>query len=127
MALLADELLLGIELDGGADEGIVGGEALGVAGGWGMVGLLALGQPLSNRQAQPDSASETYHGVPVLVDFIGPDNFLRNNRLASVETRPEPCFAQLPHDAVGPCLVDVLVVVNPFHVHHTAALGNPEF
>ena len=125
-----DELLLGEELLLELlEEGLLGDGALvlGVDGVWGVVGLLALGQPLSNRQAQADSASAAYHGVPVLVDFIGPDNFLRSHRLPLVETRPEACFAQLPHNAVGPCLVDVLVIVNPFQVHHPAALGNPEF
>jgi hypothetical protein len=48
---LLDELLL---------EGLLllvdGGVELGVEGGWGVVGLLALGQPLNNRQAQPTPA-----------------------------------------------------------------------
>ena len=48
---LLDELLLGglLLVDGGVE--------LGVDGGWGVVGLLALGQPLNNRQAQPTPAS----------------------------------------------------------------------
>ena len=44
---LLDELLLLVD----------GGVELGVDGGWGVVGLLALGQPLNNRQAQPTPAS----------------------------------------------------------------------
>ena len=54
---MLDALLLDDELGGGVDDGVGGGEELGVAGGWGTVGVLALGQPLSIRQAQPSTAS----------------------------------------------------------------------
>jgi len=53
---LLDELLLGGLLLGGLLL-VDGGVELGVDGGWGVVGLLALGQPLNNRQAQPTAAS----------------------------------------------------------------------
>jgi hypothetical protein len=55
---LSDELLWGelwLEEEdgggGGALEGVEGGEVGGGVGGCGVVGLLALGQPLSNMQA----------------------------------------------------------------------------
>ncbi len=50
LGLLDEELLGDPELDGGAPDDD-GGVELGVDGGWGVVGLLALGHPLSSRQA----------------------------------------------------------------------------
>ena len=57
LELLLEELLLGellleellLLLEGGEEEGMEGIE-LGTDGGWGTVGLLALGQPLNNMQ-----------------------------------------------------------------------------
>ena len=54
--LLEDGLLGGLELDGGEPEEL-GGVELGGDGGCGVVGLLALGQPLSRKQAQVIPAS----------------------------------------------------------------------
>lgn len=60
LLLAVDELLLGglpLLLGGGAGGGVGGGVELGVEGVCGVVGLLALGQPLSSRQAQASPAS----------------------------------------------------------------------
>ena len=116
LELLEDELLL--------EEGAL---VLGVDGVWGVVGLLAMGQPLRSRQAQAGSASLAIQGVPVLFNFISPDNFLGLHRLTGFQARPEPGFAQLAHHAVSPGPIDVLVIVDPLQVNHPAALGNPEF
>ena len=116
MALLADELLLDVELDGGADEGIVGGEALGVAGGWGMVGLLALGQPLSNRQAEAATAAPS-NRVNSLVYVIGPDQFICPRRLARDETGPEMRIAQVPHQP-NCRTIGLRVLIQALQVNH---------
>ena len=59
--LLWGELWLEEEDEGGALEGVEGeeegGELGGGAGGCGVVGVLALGQPLSNRQAASKPAN----------------------------------------------------------------------
>ncbi len=117
MALLADELLLDVELDGGADEGIVGGEALGVAGGWGMVGLLALGQPLSNRQAEAATAAAPSNRVNSLVYVIGPDQFICPRRLARDETGPEMRIAQVPHQP-NCRTIGLRVLIQALQVNH---------
>jgi hypothetical protein len=59
--LLGGELWLEEGDDGGAPEGVEGGdegdELGGGVGGCGVVGLLALGQPLSNKQAASKPAN----------------------------------------------------------------------
>ena len=94
--LFEDELLLdedGDE-DGGMPEGVAGGDVgdeLGVAGGWGVVGLLALGQPLSimHVAASPSSfASERrFICLRLMCNGIGFYNILRNDCFPVSKTR----------------------------------------
>lgn len=88
--LLDDELE---ELDG----------LLGVAGGCGVVGLLALGQPASNRHrpaTEPARARRT-HALLWLLDFIGPHYHFCILWFSHGQPRPEACSAQRPHYPVS--------------------------
>jgi hypothetical protein len=82
--LLLDELLLELLLEELLLEGAL---VLGVEGVWGVVGLLALGQPVRSRQAQTTSgaalsgaalsgAAASFENCAVLFDLIGPYNLL---------------------------------------------------
>jgi hypothetical protein len=84
---LLDELLeegLPLELGGG-----VGGVELGVLGGCGVVGLLALGQPASNRQTLQMPVSCANSMLFLGVDFICPDQFVRPHWLSRLEAGTE--------------------------------------
>ena len=121
--LLEDELLweelLELEL-----------EELGGCGIVGVVGLLALGQPVSATQAptaRPSCISRM--GVARLLPLcrvIGPNAYLCLHWLHTLEPRPEAGLAQLPHQAVGLRLV-FQIVVEPGQVNDPAARRYHEF
>ena len=95
--LLLAELLLELLLDELLLEGAL---VLGVEGVWGVVGLLALGQPVRSRQAQTaisgaalSGASNSLVSCAVLFDLIGPDNLLRVHWFPLLEARAEEGLA----------------------------------
>lgn len=116
--LLDDELLLEEDDDGEL--------VLGVEGVWGVVGLLALGHPASNRQAQASPASLMAGRRSGLFNVVRSDNFLRPDRLTRLEAGPESGFAQFPYQPVGLALRRV-VFVHTLKVHHPAFRAYPEF
>jgi hypothetical protein len=82
-----DEELLELEeelLEEGED-----GLEVGVEGVCGVVGLLALGQPLSSRQAQASPASCNAVRDVALINNVGFDNFFSLYWLARLKTGPE--------------------------------------
>ena len=119
--LLEDELGLPLLLGGG-----VGGVEEGVDGVWGVVGVLALGQPESNRQAQATAARRASTGPGLLFDIICPDQFFRRYRLLALEAGTEPDVAQIAQQAQRH-VVQVGVVVQPLQVLHPAARIHVEF
>jgi hypothetical protein len=122
---LLDELLLG---GGGLLlGGVLEGAALGVGGGvCGVVGLLALGQPLSSRQAQASPPSLRSNPCIVLFDDIGPDKFFRLYWFARLKTWAESGFAQFAHQAIG-FAIALGIFVQPLQVNHAPAVIHPEF
>ncbi len=97
-----DELELGELLDGGV-----------VLGVWGVVGLLALGQPASNRQAQASAAGGANRDrgvVRVLPDFIISGHVFNGDWLAHGQRRAKPGFSQFAHDAVYLAAAQVVFV-----------------
>jgi hypothetical protein len=115
--LLLEELLDDEELELGVDGGV------GVCG---VVGLLALGQPLSNTQALAMAASFARLFCCALFNAISPDHFFGIHRFAVLETGTEFRLAQFAHQAVGLSGVD-LVFINPLQVYHTTFFCHPEF
>ena len=118
--LLCEELLeLELEL-----------EELGGCGIVGVVGLLALGQPVSATQAptaRPSCISRM--GVASLLPLcrvIGPNAYLCLHWLQTFESRSEAGLAQLPHQAVGLRLV-FQIVVEPGQVNDPAPRRYHEF
>ncbi len=95
LGLDVGELGLGVELE-------LGGELdVGGAGGCGVVGLLALGQPLSTKQAQLSAATliSCAGSVPLspIARVISPNHFLSDHRLTVFKARPKAGFAQFAH------------------------------
>ena len=107
------ELLEG--LLGGGLEGLLGGlllglegeEELGGDGGCGVVGLLALGQPLRirHRLAAPAAFSARLIDIVVLPfrRVICPDYTFCRHRITIFEPRPESGAPQLAHKSVRNC------------------------
>lgn len=127
--LLEELLLLDEELleDGLPEE--EGGVELGVDGGvgvWGVVGLLALGQPLSNTQAPAMAASFARLLCCALLNAIRSDHFFRIHWLAGFQARAEFRPAQFAHQPVGSGSVD-FVFINPFQIHNPSFFCHPEF
>ena len=98
--------------DGGCELGdeALGGVALGILGGCGMVGLLALGQPASNRQAQDRPANALRCADLLAIDNIGSYHLGRIDRFAVHESGPERRFAQLAHEAIDFTAIALSVV-----------------
>ena len=134
LELLDGELLE--ELEGLLDELLLGGlplllggvEALGLGGEGvcGVVGLLALGQPLSNRQAQASVPNLEISPPYALFNVKCPDKFVCPCWLATLKTGPKLCLPQLTHQSVGLAVADV-VVIHALQVYHSPAIADPEF
>ena len=97
-----EELLLDEELDG----------LLGVAGGCGVVGLLALGQPANNRHRPATEAGgmKRVSALLWLLDFIGPCYHFRVLWLSHGQSRPETGLAQRAQHPVCRPLFEVAFV-----------------
>ena len=129
--LLLEELLEELEeLLDELEELLDDGAELGVEGGWGTVGLLALGHPLSATTAAPTSASLVSMPMRPLplpaCCVICPTQFIGIHRFTGLESWPEAGLAQLPHKAIGPGFV-LQAVVDSAHIDHPAARADPEF
>ena len=128
--LLAEELLLDELLDelllGGGGLLLGGGGVLGVAGGCGRGGLLALGQPLSNRQVQTTPPSLRSRCWIVLFNVKCLDKFFRLCGLPCLKTWSELGFTQLAHQAVG-LAVDGFIFIQALQVNHAPARAHIEF
>lgn len=132
--LLCDSLLelLDDGLDGGELELGGGGlEELGGVGSCGVVGLLALGQPLNNMQAQVMPAARPSWRpltgrLGLLGNFIGIGNILGAHGHLILESRAKRCDAQLAHQAIGFAL-KLLVLVQPFKLSDPALFSNSKF
>ena len=96
--------LLGDPEDEGGELELLGGVALGIDGGWGVVGLLALGQPVSSTQADTIAAKPRAGWrfarclrVGLLGNFVGMNNSLSAHWLKALKSRAKPGSAQLAH------------------------------
>lgn len=127
LELLDEELLLELLellLDGLLLLG--GGVELGGVGVCGVVGVLALGHPLSSRQAQVSPPTLRSNLCIALVDIIGPDKFFRLYWLSRIKPRSKRCFTQLAHQAVGRS-VTALAFIQALQVYHASAVTDSEF
>lgn len=94
---LDDELELELELEL-EDELELELDGLGMLGVCGCVGLLELGQPLSNTQALAIATAMIIRpGGTDLLYVIGFDNVYTLHWFAHLKSGPEPCFAQFAH------------------------------
>lgn len=119
-----DEELL--ELDEELLEEGEDGLELGVEGVCGVVGLLALGQPLSSRQAQASPASCNAGRDFPLINNVGFDNVFRLYWLARLKTGPKSHLTHFPHQAVRTAYID-FIFVNPVQAEYLASFGDGEF
>jgi len=92
-----------------------------------VVGLLALGQPLSSRQIQASPPSLRSRSQMVLFNVKCPDNFFRLYWLSCLETRPELRFAQRTHQAGARRGVAFLTFIQALQIDHSSALTHAEF
>ena len=116
LGLLDEELLGAPELDGGAPDDD-GGVELGADGGWGVVGLLALGQPVSSQQAQAIPVHVTagrmnalYCGILLGADFIRMGHFLGHDRVHRFKPRTKWGRTQFAHE------FDARTLIFLFHI-----------
>lgn len=107
-------------------EGGVGGVALGIEGGCGVVGLLALGQPARNAQAQTTSPRRERGRHRSTIDMVGFDNFFGFHGLSALEPGAELRPAQLLHEAVGLC-IEIGVGIQTHQIDDTALGIDREF
>lgn len=124
--LLLDELLLD-ELLGELGDGR---EALGGEGMLGVVGVLALGQPLSRAHspAAPRARASGFLVPSVLpvVDVIGYHQSGCFHRHSIRDARPEGRLAQAAHDVIG-LVVKGGIFIQPVQIHDLAAGAHSEF
>ena len=120
---LLDDELLELELELELDE-------LGGCGMVGVVGLLALGQPVSATQATTarPSCISCFRDTRLLplCRVIGPHTYLCLHRIHTLKPRAEAGLAQLPHQPVGLRLV-FKVLVQPVQVNHPARRRDRKF
>ena len=125
--LLLEELLDELLLDELLEELLLDGElALGTEGVCGWVGLLELGQPARSRHSTAMLPLAARRWLISVLDNIGPEYVFSRHRLPLFKPGPEGCFAQFAHQAVGPPLVD-LVLVDPLEVQNATARVDSEF
>lgn len=107
-------------------DGGVGGVALGVEGDCGVVGLLALGQPASNAQAQTNSPRRERGRHRSTVDMVRSDNFFSFHGLTALEPGTELRPAQLLHETAGLC-IEIGVGIQTHQIDDTALGIDREF
>ena len=118
---LLDELLEGLLGGVGGVEDGVGG-----VGGWGVVGVLALGQPTSSRQTRQIPANCSSKRLFRWFDVICPNQFVSHHRFSCLKPGSKFRAAQQPHQANGRG-VHILVGIQPDQVYHPAAAVHSEF
>lgn len=97
----------------------LGGVLLGTCG---VVGLLALGQPASNRQAQASASGAVNPATALLLsllEFILLGHVFRNHWLAHRQRGAEPGLPQFAHDAIYQTAAQ-LVLIHPLQVSYLA-------
>ena len=130
-------------LGGGLLLGLEGEEELGGEGGCGVVGLLALGQPLRIRHRPAAPAAFSARLIDIVVSpfrcVICPDYTFCCHRITIFEPRPETGAPQLAHKSVGDRfiihqrLIDIVThvgrgrLVQPAPINYPSAFAHPEF
>jgi len=122
---LLDELDELLEED---DDALEGGD--GMVGGWGVVGVLALGQPVRIATQAPPAikfrSSCNVRSCSPLGNVIGPAKSFRLYRQTVTDARTKRSLAQATHDVVGHGVV-LRIFIEAGEIDDPTPLRDPEF